>query len=78
MTTNQLKTIKRLDRWHLHFSDVWGSPVGYRCERSEILPPSFTPAGYETYEEAERARLEMESYLMRNPSMPTSSKKRKK
>ena len=76
MTTSLLKSINRLGRWHLHFSDT-GDPVGYRNEMSEPFPASFNPHGWETYEDAQDAMLELESYLMRNiPSNLTKKKKK--
>lgn len=64
------------NQWKLYFDDPWGEPVGYRVERGEPVPTSFNPLGYETQEEAEKAKLDMEAYIMKHHQQPTRRKRR--
>ena len=72
----QLKTEQNNNKWRLYFNDPWSEPVGYRAERAEPLPNSFNPTGYDTREEAERAREDMESYIMKHHQETKRKKKR--
>ena len=73
-----LKTQRHKEKWRLYFDDWAGEPVGYRNQMGEPFPNSFHPGGWETLEEAEAAKLEMESYIMRNKPKNWIKKKGKK
>ena len=69
--------LQRADnRYYLYFSD--GMPVGFRNQMGVPFPESFTPHGWETQEEADKALADMESYLTKNQPSNWTSKRKKK